>query len=158
MEEAMKMTNERWGSLFFLAVGVYGIVFSLRLPFGKGTNPGPGLFPMALSVLLFISGVLWFLLGKGSGGEAKEKADESEPTKAWDKSAKVIFIIAGFILSLERLGYLLASTLFVFVLLVWISRYRIWIAACLAIGIGVGSWLFFGKVLTVDFPRGLISL
>jgi putative tricarboxylic transport membrane protein len=158
MEETVKMTNERWGSLFFLAVGAYGIIFSLRLPFGKWQNPGPGVFPLTLSVVLFTSGVIWFLLGKGLGGKAEEKTSENEPIKAWDKSAKIVFVIAGFILLLERLGYLLASTLFVFVLLAWISRYRIWVAACLAIGIGVGSWLFFGKLLSVQFPRGLVSL
>jgi putative tricarboxylic transport membrane protein len=158
LEDIMKMTKERWGSLFFLVVGAYGIIFSLRLPFGKWSNPGPAMFPLALAVLLFISGVLWFLLGKGSEGEEAGKTSWRELIKDREKAVKIVFIIAGFILSLERLGYLLTATLFAFVLLAWISRYHIWIAACLAIGIGVGSWLFFGKLLSVQFPRGLIPL
>ena len=51
------MTKERGGSLIFLAAGIYGLVFSTGLPFGRWNEPGPGVFPLALSILLCISGL-----------------------------------------------------------------------------------------------------
>ena len=51
------MTKERGGSLIFLAAGIYGLVFSIGLPFGRWNEPGPGVFPLALSILLCISGI-----------------------------------------------------------------------------------------------------
>jgi len=56
------------------------------------------------------------------------------------------------------LGYLLASILYLLTLFVWVSRYRLWIAAVLAITFGAGSWLFFGRLLSTPLPKGFLSL
>ena len=56
---------------------------------------------------------------------------------------KILGITLAFILVLERLGYLLATPLFMFILFLWVCRYRIRVALVLAFVIGVGSWYFF---------------
>lgn len=150
------MTKDRAASLLFLATGIYGLYFSLQLPVGKWNEPGPGVFPLAISILLLISGVAWLILGKrrveGRGDEVK--TDGYTFIKNLQTPLKIIGLTAMVILALNYVGYLVAASLYIFVLLLWVSRYRIIFSAGLAIGIGVGSWYFFEKLLSVQLPQG----
>jgi putative tricarboxylic transport membrane protein len=147
----MKISKEQGGSLFFLILGTYGLIFSVQLPFGKMEEPGPAMFPFGLSILLFISGLLWFIRGRET---AEEISNWRDITKMLTQPAKIIVSTAIFIFFFERLGFLLGATLYLIVLFVWVSRFKIWIAFGLALGIGIGSWLFFGRLLAVQLPQG----
>jgi len=50
---------------------------------------------------------------------------------------------------------LIASSLYMFILLLWVSRYKLWVAMGLAIVLGFGTWYFFGKILVIQLPRGI---
>lgn len=149
------MSKERGGSLIFLGAGVYGLIFSIQLPLGRWNQPGPAVFPLALSVLLCLSGTLWFIRGKAKGGKG-------EPVSLGEFIGKLVtpLEIAGltgaFILALEPLGYLVASILYLLALLVWVSRYKLWVGAVLAITFGAGSWIFFGRLLRTPLPQGFL--
>jgi len=151
------MTRERVGSLIFLFFGIYGLVFSLGIPFGSWKRPGPGVFPLSLSILLSISGILWFIVGKRKGGGEK-RTEWRKFIKQFTTSFQIAVATAAFILLLNRVGYLLTSTLYLLVLFLWVCRYRLWAATGLAFCLGVGSWLFFGKLLDVQLPQGLFPL
>lgn len=149
------MSKERRGSLIFLAAGIYGLVFSIGLPLGRWNQPGPGVFPFAISVLLCVSGVLWFIRGKKK--ETTKWVGLEGFVQRFISPLKIVGITAVFILALHPLGYLLTSTLFIFILLLWVSRYRLSVAVLLAIVFGVGSWLFFEKLLATPLPKGFLS-
>lgn len=149
------MTKERGGSLIFLAAGIYGLVFSTSLPMGRWNEPGPGVFPLAISILLCISGIAWFIHGK-SKGEKKETAGGGDFARRFITAAQIVGLTGGFIAALEPLGYLLTSILYLFILFAWVSRYRLWVAAVYAVTFGAGSWLFFEKLLTTPLPKGFL--
>jgi putative tricarboxylic transport membrane protein len=151
------MTKERGGSLIFLAAGIYGLIFSSQLPFGRWNEPGPGVFPLALSILLFVSGVSWFIRGKGKGGEG-EKFDWAVLLKRLGTPLKIVGLTLAYVVAFDRVGYLLTSLIYIFILFLWVSRYKLWIAAGLAIFIGAGSWLFFERLLSVQLPKGFLPL
>lgn len=151
------MTKERGGSLIFLAAGIYGLVFSMGLSLGRWNEPGPGVFPLALSILLCVSGIVWFIRGKAKG-EKKETVVREAFIQKFSTPLQIVGLTAVFILVLEPLGYLLTSVLYLFVLFLWVSRYRLWVAAVLAITFGAGSWLFFEKLLTTPLPKGFLPL
>ena len=151
------MTKERGGSLIFLAIGVYGLIFSIPLPLGRWNQPGPGVFPLSLSILLCMFGISWFIHGRAKG-ERKERADLVGFLQKYATPLQIVGLTGAYILTFESLGYLLASTLYLFVLLIAVSRYRIWIAAALAVAFGAGSWLFFDKLLATPLPQGLLPL
>jgi hypothetical protein len=67
---------------------------------------------------------------------------------------QIVVLTSAFILLLSPLGYLMASILYLFLLFLWVSRYKLWAAAGLAVVLGGGSWYFFGKVLAVQLPKG----
>jgi putative tricarboxylic transport membrane protein len=149
------MTKERGGSLIFLAAGIYGLGLSMSLPVGRWNEPGPGVFPLVLSSLLCVFGILWFIQGKG---ERKDAVAPGESLRRFMTPLKIIGITAAFVLFLEPLGYLLASTLYLFVLFLWVSRYALWIAMVLSLAFGPGSWLFFKKLLSTPLPKGFLPL
>ena len=151
------MSKERISSLIFLLAGIYGLIFGIQLPLGSWREPGPGVLPLILSILLCVSGVLRFIFGKKKGeAEEKQKIVWSEMGKKVVTPLKILGVTTLFILLLERVGYLLASSLFVFILFFWISRYRLLVALGLALFIGVGTWYFFVKILSVQLPQGFL--
>jgi len=149
------MTKERGGSLIFLAVGIYGLVFSIPLPLGRWNQPGPAVFPLGLSILLCIFGISWFIRGKGEK-EKKETVSLEGLIRKFVTPIQIVGLTAAFILAFELLGYLLASTIYLFVLFLWVSRYRLWTALCLAVAFGAGSWVFFEKLLATPLPKGFL--
>ena len=150
------MTKERGGSLIFLTAGIYGFIFSVQLPLGRWNQPGPAVFPLALSILLCIFGVSWFIRGKGER-EKQETVSLKEFVRKFMTPIRIVGLTAAFILTFETLGYLLGSTIYLFVLFFWVSRYRLWTALALAVAFGAGSWLFFGKLLATPLPMGFLS-
>lgn len=151
------MGKERISSLIFLLVGIYGLIFGIQLPLGSWREPGPGILPLILSTLLCMSGILRFIFGKRKGEtEEKEKIIWRETGKKVVTPIKILVVTTLFILLLEKMGYLLSSSLFVFILFFWISRYRFLVALGLALVIGTGTWYFFIKILAVQLPRGFL--
>jgi hypothetical protein len=59
---------------------------------------------------------------------------------------------------LTALGYLVTSILYLFALFFWVSRYRVWFAAGMAVACGAGSWLFFEILLKTPLPKGFWPL
>jgi hypothetical protein len=143
------MSKERLGGLIFFLAGVFALSMSIRLPLGTLDKPGPGIFPLILSGLLAIIGVLLLLFETGSGklhwsGLIREKGT------VW----KIILLSAAFIAGFEWLGYLAASTLYLFFLFFWVCRFRAgWALAMTAI-ITLSSWYFFGRILGLQLPAG----
>jgi putative tricarboxylic transport membrane protein len=151
------MSKEGSGGLIFLAAGIYGLIFSIQLPLGKWNQPGPGVFPLSLSILLCIFGVSWFVHGKRKG-ERKETVSLEGFVRKFITPLQIVGITGAFILTLGLFGYLLTSTLYLFILFLWVSRYRLWTAFVLAVAFGAGSWLFFEKLLTMSLPKGFLPL
>lgn len=147
------MNKTRAGSLVLFAAGAYGFVLSLRLPLGKLHEPGAGAFPLIVSALLAISGIFIFATTK----ERVEIGWRELIKQQWTPF-QIVALTAGFILALDRLGYLVSSVLYMFALLFLVSRYRLWMAFALAMAIGVGSWYVFGKLFETPLPVGILSL
>ena len=95
--------------------------------------------------------------GKGKG-EKKESLGLGGIVRKYLTPLQIIGLTGAYVVALEPLGYLLASTLYLFALLLGVSRYRIWIAAVLAVVFGTGSWFFFEKLLATQLPKGLLPL
>ena len=148
----MDVSRGRVGSLIFLFVGVYGLIFSTQMPLGRWNEPGPGIFPLFLSISLCFSGILWCCVGKD---ERKEGIPRERLIGQIMTPLRIVLTTAAYILALSRMGYLLASILYLFTLFLWISRFRWWVSLGLSIVIGAGSWYFFGRLLSAQLPQGL---
>jgi len=144
------MTKERFGSLFLIAVGLYAMVHSLQLPMGEWNQPGPGVFPLILSVLLAIIGCsLYVVSDKGPGLNWKDTFFRQP--KVW----AIVGLTAGFILCFDWLGFVPTTALYLFVLFLGISRLSFLYSIALSLGITGAAWFFFVKTLNLHLPPGL---
>lgn len=147
------MSKERLGSLGFLLAGIFGLSQAVRLSLGSMEKPGPGVFPLILSVLLCMIGASLLFSAKGQGrlrwGEiVRQKA------RVW----QIVLQTGVFIMTLEWLGYPLASAIYLFSLFSWTCRFRVGQAAGLAALLTVASWYLFVRFLGVQLPPGLLRL
>ena len=143
------MSKDRIGGLFFLFVGLCFFSFSVQLPLGKITQPGPAVFPFFLSLLLAVIGLAIFFSAK------KEKPTDGEKNSdRLSKPLAIILLTLGFILFMGRLGYLLASFAYLFCLFYLVSRYKLILSAGLSGILAAGTWYFFGKILGIFLPLG----
>ena len=147
------MNKRRAGSLVFILAGFYGLVLTLRLPMGRWNEPGAGAFPLIVSSLLSLSGILIFISARN-----KEANDWGAIFKHQWAPFLIVVFTGAFILALTRVGYPLTASLYLFALLFGVSRYRLWVASTLAVAVGLGSWYIFGKLLQTPLPQGFLGL
>jgi putative tricarboxylic transport membrane protein len=150
------MSKNRAAAIIYLVVGFYGFILSIMFPMGKWNEPGPGVFPVSLSLLLILSGCYWLIFGKAKEEQARIRWAEIAPKLV--TPIKILSITLGFVLTMETLGFLPGLLIYLFILLFWVSRYRVWISAVISIFMGVGSWYFFVKVLAIQLPMGLFPI
>ena len=145
------MTKTRAGSLIFLLVGGYALVLSIEFPLGQWNEPGAGVLPLSLSILLCISGMLWFIAGKPKEGE-KTGIDWRAIAKLVKVPFQIVVLTAALVLMLTRVGFLLGTMIYLFLIFAWVSRFKLRVAIGLAVVLGTGSWLFFVKLLLIQLP------
>ena len=134
-----------------MLTGIYGITFSLSLPMGRWNEPGPGAFPFGLAILLAFSGIMIIARAK-SKKEEKEEGKGREFLRNLITPLSIILLTLGFILTLERIGYVSSVWVYLFILFFGICRYKLPLAAGMAVVFGLGSWYLFVKVLGVQLP------
>lgn len=145
------MTKTRAGSLIFLLVGIYALVFSSRLPLGQWNEPGAGVLPLFLAIGLCVSGISWFIAGKPKEGE-KAGINWRGIARLVKVPFQIMVLTAGLVLVMTYVGFLLGTMLYLFLTFVWVSNFKVRVAIGLAIVLGIGSWLFFVKLLLIQLP------
>ncbi len=147
------MNKDRLGGLVFLFAGIYGFLFSFKLPMGKWNEPGPGVFPIFLSILLLTIGIVLFIVSK-----EKAKIDWKKAFKQQTTSWLIVLFTAIYIIALEQLGYVITTALYLFALFLFASRIKLWMALFLTSILSPASWYFFKKVLGIQLPLGLLGI
>jgi putative tricarboxylic transport membrane protein len=145
------MNKEHGGGLIFLLTGIYGLSFSLRLPMGRWNEPGPGAFPFGLAVLLSFSGIMIIARTK-TKKEEKQEGKTREFLRNLITPLSIVLLTLAFILVLERVGYVASVLVYLFILFFGICRYKLPLAAGMAVVFGLGSWYLFVKILGVQLP------
>lgn len=125
---------------------------AMRYPRGTMAQPGPGLFPLAVGVLLLIAAL-------GTGLEARLRRTWGDMD--WPRGSdglRVLAVLAaslGYVLLLPRLGHPVAGTLVTLAVL-QVMQLRGWVVKLsLSLLIGLGSYYLFALVLGVPLPTGI---
>jgi hypothetical protein len=142
------MTLDRISGVFLFLLGLFVAWEDRVLPLGTHGRPGPGYFPLLLSAILGILGLLLFLQGRSSPhlrsthwGEAKHAA-----------AILACSFLATF--GIERLGYRITMILILGFLFGVVERLKLWQVFVLTIGLSLGSFWVFDSLLRVILPRG----
>ena len=141
-------------SILFLILALGAFIESIKLPFGRVSAPAAGFFPAVLAVLLALTSLVAFVEAlRGS----HENAAQGEPL-TWKKILLTLgsLLVFGFVF--ERLGYLLATFLFIIFLLRAVERQSWGLALSVALSASLVSYIVFGLLLGTPLPAGFLQL
>ena len=141
----------RLGPLVLLVLGLYALVTAYQLSLGELTNPGPGLWPFMVALLITASAAALLIVD--------DPHDYDPWTRETARIAGGLVSLGVFIALFQLLGFFLPAVL---MLLLWLKVFGEepwrW-AVPLAIGGAVAFHLVFVEALGVPFPQGpLLSL
>ena len=137
--------GDRVSAIALLALGIYLLYESAQMRFGTVTRPGPGFFPVILSVLLICAGSVVLV---------KSLLAHVEKTEvSFDGRAGAIIVtllaISLYALVLETTGYLLTTFVIVFGLMVGIGKVS-WKRAL--VFAGGGTVLIYAAFISLGIP------
>lgn len=141
--------------------GIFGFLFSiwsLTYQLWSLNQPGPGLFPLLLGILLiFLSSLL--LLGQVKKHLLnKEKTLPLSMPGGWKKVAYTVFILLLATFLFEKIGYLLTFFLLMIPLMLSQKLQNLKIILILALFSAMGVYFVFVLLLKQDLPRGLLGI
>jgi Tripartite tricarboxylate transporter TctB family len=171
------MRKENWLSGFWILCGLAICIASYRLSLGSLNDPGPGMFPfIAGSVLCVLSMVEWWnttrayqraahslaqTVGGGADGARTVSAEAVEPLFANRlgafKAAAIIVALLIYALTMEHLGFILSTTLFIAFLLWLVERQRWYVIVFGAVLSSMATYLVFKVWLETALPIGLLG-
>jgi len=142
-------------SICFLVLGSAYLAGSLELPRGSAAQPGAGLYPLLLGILL-VALSLALLVQSLREKETKPEESESFP-KGRDRQRVVAVGLALFLfaLSLKPLGYAVTSAALMGAIL-RLFGLRSWMKiTIISILCSAVSYYLFASILDVPLPRGI---
>jgi hypothetical protein len=159
LRPADKETQRQWvGALALVAVGLFFIWRSFAdLPFGSVDNPGPGITPLALAILL-VACALWSMTGSaGNPADSVEASDAGTEKAEAGATRHAVFIVLGVLVSALAfgvVGYRLTVLGLLLFYLGFVERKPLIATLLVSFGIAFGSHALFVHVLKVSLPNG----
>ena len=139
---------------FFVLLGLLGVSQSLQLDlYQRGGIPGPGMFPLVLSISLVVLGGLVVMSRLRATPDAYPPFEK--PSR--DELRRVVTVMAASVVSavlLPIVGYFLSSLALVAFLIFAVERLRTWRAVVTVVVLPAVFFLVFVVLLRVRLPGG----
>jgi putative tricarboxylic transport membrane protein len=129
-----------------------------KLPFGTLKSPGPALAPFGSGILLFLLTVIFVWKSAPRTGKWSDSAGALWRGLRWKRVLCTLFSLIAYALLLEKLGYLIATSMLMFSLFWAKGPRRGLIALAGALGVSILSFIFFDVVLKVRLPAGILGI
>jgi putative tricarboxylic transport membrane protein len=144
--------KDRLSGIFFLIFSGVTIYLALRLPMGRMGKPGPGIFPLLLSVVIAFLALSLFLRTLRSKGEL---GTEEMSTTKW----RLVYLLGDlclYVFLLRPLGFLISTWIFLILLNPIVKKK--WIPVLLgSLFISAIFFFSFNYLLKVELPMGILA-
>ncbi|ASK62653.1 tripartite tricarboxylate transporter TctB family protein [Virgibacillus phasianinus] len=140
--------------VFLIIVSIVCFIGAIRLPKANLGDPyGPLYFPIGISVLLFIFGIVYFFQEIKRINKSNNKITELFTGRTPKLIGVTIILGIGYTLIFESLGFLIASILFLGALLFVVNGIKNWKTNIIvALAFSFISWYAFSELLGVSLP------
>ena len=147
------------GSVVFagliLAVGLVFEIMALKMPQGRLSYPGPGLFPMIIGIVLIATALgclLQEILPRKRGQDSAAPGGRNVR-----KTFQLMTLMIGYTFVLKTLGFLISICAFL-VIAIRIFGYRRWVPALAMAAVIAGiSYVSFVLWLKIPLPLGILE-
>ena len=146
----MKIKSERdfWSGLMFIVVGVVFAVGSQNYSLGTSARPGPGYFPLMLSVIMAILGAIVLFKSLTIETEGGDKIGAF----AWRPLIVIVVAIAVFGAALPRLGMVITIPVLIVITSLAGDEFGWKGVAANCVVLTVASWAIFVLGLKLTIP------
>lgn len=149
------MKADRVSSLFWMAIGLGFIYGSVRLGLGTLREPGSGLLSLLAGSCLALMALILFFQSFVRGKGLQIKISALWEGMKWHRPVTIGFVLLGYILGLESIGFILCSLLLIFFMLKVLENYSWGKAALISVMASTFSYLIFSVLLKVMLPKGI---
>jgi putative tricarboxylic transport membrane protein len=148
----------RWaalsGCLALLVLGVVALVEARTFGLWRGDAPGPGLFPVAISVALVVLCVTALSMDWAGHGDAADYPADGDGLAGSRRLTAYTGALLGYALALEPLGYLMSTAVVFLFLLRWVEHLSWTRTIAFTVAALVLCEIVFVRLLAVDLPSG----
>lgn len=151
------MSAERVSALFWLTVGLISVYGSIHLGFGTLREPGSGFLSFLAGCFICLMAIIVYFQPFFSGERPPVKISALWQGLRWHRPITIAFLTLGYILALERIGFLLSGFLLLFIILKGVENLS-WRKAILIPLSTLGvSDLLFHFILKATLPKGIFG-
>ncbi|TMH12444.1 MAG: tripartite tricarboxylate transporter TctB family protein [Betaproteobacteria bacterium] len=146
----MKIKSERdfWSGLMFLVVGIVFAVGARNYPLGVSARPGPGYFPLLLSIIMAILGAIVMFKALTIETEGGDKIGSI----AWKPLVIIVAAIAVFGAAITPLGMVVTIPILIFITSLAGDEFGWKGVLANSIVLTFGSWVIFIWGLKLTIP------
>jgi hypothetical protein len=144
-------------SVVLLGISLFVALQSVKLRYYTPLGPGPGFFPLWLSMLLALLGAMMFWQATFGKSEAMPE-DFFADRRGYLRVGAVVAALVGVIVLLQRLGFCLVMLGFYLFLLAFLGRQHPVVTAIIALVGSFGVYYVFVHWLAVPLPSGLFGV
>jgi putative tricarboxylic transport membrane protein len=144
--------------IFVCAIVLAGVYFwaTAQIPSLEIGDPlGPKVFPRLLGVGLLVAAVM-LLLEMRRGTPRVESAEEAGDRRHFPMIAAVVTWTFLYFITFERIGFLIGTTIYLFVLMAYFHRGRWRTNVLTSVLFAACAYLLFSRLLDVNLPRGVL--
>jgi putative tricarboxylic transport membrane protein len=142
-------------TLFWMGLSLFVMIFSYRLGLRGFHNPGPGLAPFVLGLLLLLISLYVLIDALLKKGRGDETPGEGQSRTNYGKIGLVLVALFAYSFLLERLGFLMTTWIFLFLL--FRSMGNRWITTLVASTSTVLATYLVFTFFGVRFPPGILG-
>jgi len=144
-------------ALFWLIVGLISVYGSTHLGLGSLREPGSGFLAFLAGSFICLMAVIVFFQSYFSSDRPPVRISTLWQGLRWHRPITIGFLILGYILALERIGFLLSGFILLFVILKGVENLS-WRKAILIPALTLSiSYLLFHFILKATLPRGIFG-
>lgn len=143
-------------TLFWIGLSLFVMIFSYRLSLGEFNSPGPGLTPFLLGLLLLLISLYVLIKSLLKKGREDETPEGEQSQTNYGKIGLVLAALFAYAFLLERLGFLITTWIFLFLLFRSVGNR--WITALVASTSTALATYFLFTFFGVRFPSGILGL
>jgi putative tricarboxylic transport membrane protein len=147
----------RLSALFWLLLGLTALFGSIKIGLGTVREPGSGFLPFIASITIIVFAVIILVQSLGKDEERNRTLASLWRGLRWKRPLAVCIITAGYILLFERLGFALATFLFLMTLLKGMESIAWWKALLLSGFTTSLSYLLLSFSLESTIPKGILG-
>ncbi len=157
MRTGVNLKPDQISGLFWGIIGLLAIFGSLSLGLGNLSEPGPGFFAFTAGSFVCLMALIVVLRASILRQDYQASLSSLWKGVRWKRPIVVAFLIIGYILAVERIGFLPTSFLFLFIILKGVENLS-WKKAIFAplctLAVSYFLFIFF---LKANLPKGILG-